>query len=311
MRQKLKYTLLTNITVFYEKETDRFVLKNVLYVQISKVSFNFETYVFISFVLTLQNNRDNCIMLNSNINEISSELEMFVDERKKIILPKFFKTGKGQYGEGDRFLGVTVPNIRSVAMNNLDAGIETVEELLESPWHEKRMCGLLIMVEQYKRTRKKKWFKENDKETCEQLRKKYFDFYLKHTDRINNWDLVDLTAPTIVGDYLIGKSHDILYKLADSTLLWNQRIAVISTFTFIKSNDFTDIYALSEKLLFHKHDLMQKAIGWMLREAGKRDKKQLMDFLDLHSHEMPRTMLRYAIEKFSEEERKHYMLKGM
>lgn len=243
----------------------------------------------------------------NEIDVMISELAALVDEEKRRVLPRFFKTGKGEYGEGDKFMGVTVPNIRSVAVKHLDVGMDVIDGLLASEWHEQRMCGLMIMVESCKRMTKKYWTNVHTADETVSIRKTYFDFYLSHTDKINNWDLVDLTAPTIVGEYLINRSHAILYKLADSHLLWDQRISVISTFAFIRRNDFHDIISLSERLLHHPHDLMQKAIGWMLREVGKRDKSQLVSFLDLHSHDMPRTMLRYAIEKFPEEERRHYM----
>ena len=249
---------------------------------------------------------------------ILSELEYLIDEEKRIILPRFFKTGKGEYGEGDQFLGVTVPRIRSVASVHLDTSTHDIEILLSSPWHEVRMCGLMIMVENCKKIGKKSWLKSHSLDDGEQIRKHYFDLYLKHTDRINNWDMVDLTAPTIIGEYLSRQENrtadkqvtkDFLFSLAESSLLWEQRIAVVSTFTFIRQNEFDYIYLLAEKLLHHPHDLMQKAIGWMLREAGKRDKPMLMDFLDDHYAEMPRTMLRYAIEKFSDTEREYYMRK--
>lgn len=238
---------------------------------------------------------------------IQQELEQFIDEEKREVLPRFFKTGKGQYGEGDRFLGITVPHIRTVAMRHLDLNPDEISRLLMSVWHELRMCALLIMVEQVKRSHKKLWLKEHSEEEGEILRRNYYQFYLRHTGKINNWDLVDLSAPTIVGEYLVDHDREILYQLADSSLLWDQRIAVVSTIALIRRNDFTDIYALSEKLMHHPHDLMHKAIGWMLREAGKKDKPRLMDFLDIHSCEMPRTMLRYAIEKFPENERQYYL----
>jgi 3-methyladenine DNA glycosylase AlkD len=241
------------------------------------------------------------------IETISSELDKFIDAEKREVLPRFFKTGKGQYGEGDKFLGITVPHIRNVAMQHLDLSLDEIDQLLMSPWHERRMCALLIMVEQVKRSYKRSWLKEHSENEADALRQDYYHFYLQHTHKINNWDLVDLTAPTIVGEYLVDHDRDILYQLADSPFLWDQRIAVVSTIVFIKRNDFMDIYALSEKLLHHPHDLMHKAIGWMLREAGKRDKSRLMDFLDVHSCEMPRTMLRYAIEKFPENERQYYL----
>lgn len=228
--------------------------------------------------------------------EIQRELETYIDPVKKEYLPKFFKTGKGQYGEGDKFLGIVVPNTRLVAKKHREVPCEVVKELLFSEFHECRLCGLLILVEQ---------FKKSD----EERQKAIYDFYLAHTERINNWDLVDLSASYIVGEYLKDKSRQRLYQLADSPLLWEQRIAVVSTYAFIKDNDLTDIYALAERLLLHKHDLMHKAIGWMLREAGKRDKKKLTAFLDKYGCVMPRTMLRYAIEKFPEEERKYYLKK--
>ena len=240
-------------------------------------------------------------------NTIQSELEYLSDNEKRVILPRFFKTGKGEYGEGDKFIGVTVPNIRSVAMLHLGTEDKEIEILLHSEWHEIRMCALMIMVENCKLTRKTKWIKLHSEKEGESIRGKNFQLYLKHTDRINNWDLVDLTAPTIVGEYLKDKKRDVLYELAKSQLLWEQRIAVVSTYAFIRENDFKEIYSLAELLINHKHDLMQKAIGWMLREAGKRDKPMLMDFLDMHCKEMPRTMLRYSIEKFSESERQYYM----
>lgn len=228
--------------------------------------------------------------------EIQQELEMYIDPVKKEYLPKFFKTGKGQYGEGDKFLGIVVPNVRLVAKKHREESFETVKELMRSEYHECRLCGLLILVER---------FKKND----EKDRKEIYEFYLSQTERINNWDLVDLSASYIVGEYLKDKSREPLYRLAESELLWEQRIAVVSTYAFIKNSDFTDIYALAEKLLIHEHDLMRKAIGWMLREAGKRNKDLLVAFLEKYCLVMPRTMLRYAIEKFPEEERKYYMRK--
>ena len=223
--------------------------------------------------------------------QIYNALAARSDEEKKIVLPRFFKTGKGQYGEGDKFLGVTVPNIRTVANEFKDTDFEIIEELMHSPWHEMRMCALLILVNNSK--------KEVTKDT--------FDFYLSQTKYINNWDLVDLTAPQIIGKYLINKDRDILYKLAESDLLWDNRIAIVSTLAFIRNNDLDDTYKLSIKMMYHKHDLMHKAIGWMLREAGKRDTGRLYNFVKEHKNIMPRTMLRYSIEKFDKETRKELM----
>ena len=230
------------------------------------------------------------------VKEIQRELESFSTPEKKESLPYFFKTGKGQYGEGDKFLGVVVPDTRTIAKKYKAIPFEEIKKLLENEYHECRLCALLILVERFKKARGEE-------------RKEIVDFYLSHTSRINNWDLVDLSARDIVGEYLLNKDRSDLYKLAESDLLWDQRIAVVATFAFIRRGDLDDIFALSEKLLKHKHDLMHKAIGWMLREAGKKDKDRLCLFLDHFHKEMPRTMLRYSIEKFTPEERAHYMKK--
>ena len=228
--------------------------------------------------------------------KIREELEALSTPEKKDFLPYFFKTGKGQYGEGDKFIGVVVPDSRKVAKKHKDVSFQEIETLLNSEYHECRLCALLILVERFKRAN-------------EQERKNIYEFYLSHTHRINNWDLVDLSSQYIVGEYLLDKDRSILYKLVDSELLWDQRIAVLATFPFIRNNDFKDLLALSEKLLYHKHDLMHKAVGWLLREAGKKDKTVLVEFLDRYYREMPRTMLRYSIEKLTPEERAHYMKK--
>lgn len=226
---------------------------------------------------------------------IIGTLKQFATEEKREVLQRFFKTGKGEYGEGDKFLGVVVPQTRMAAKQHKDASIETVKELLYSEWHEARLCGLLIMVEQWKKADEGK-------------RKELFDFYLAQTTQINNWDLVDLTAPIIVGGYLHDKPRDILYKMADSQLLWDNRIAIVATLAFIRQKDSDDTYKLAIKMMGHKHDLMHKAIGWMLRESGKHDDaRRLFSFVDDNRTRMPRTMLRYAIEKFSKEEREYLM----
>lgn len=228
--------------------------------------------------------------------DIHKELEEYSTPEKRGFLPYFFKTGKGQYGEGDKFLGVVVPDTRRVAKKYKETSYKEITRLLESEYHECRLCALLMLVERFKKV------KADD-------RKEIFDFYLSKTNYINNWDLVDLSAKDIVGEYLVDKDRSILYRLAESSLLWDQRISILSTFAFIKRGDLDDIFALSAKLLDHKHDLMHKAIGWMLREAGKRDKERLCLFLETYKGEMPRTMLRYSIEKFTPEERAHYMKK--
>lgn len=224
-------------------------------------------------------------------NKIFDALIARSDEKKKIVLPRFFKTGKGQYGEGDKFLGVTVPNIRDVAKEYKNVSFDILQELLRSPWHEMRMCALLILVINFKKN----------------VTKETFDFYLSQTKYINNWDLVDLSAPQIVGQYLLDKERDTLYKLTESESLWNNRIAIVSTLTFIRNNDLDDTYKLSLKMMNHQHDLMHKSIGWMLREAGKRDEKRLYNFVMEHKSIMPRTMLRYSIEKFTPDIRKELM----
>nr|WP_314830059.1 DNA alkylation repair protein [uncultured Prevotella sp.] len=221
---------------------------------------------------------------------ITNRLQALSDAEKREIFPKFFKAGKGEYGEGDRFLGVTVPNIRAIAKLHKDISIEEIRELIQSEWHEVRLCALIIMV-------------EKSKKKDEALRKELFNLYLSQTERINNWDLVDLSCRFIIGEYLLDKSRDILYQLAQSPLLWDNRIAIVSTYAFIRKGQLEDTYALSDLMMQHPHDLMHKAIGWMLREAGKRDSERLYDYVMSHRADMPRTMLRYAIEKFSPKER--------
>ena len=221
---------------------------------------------------------------------ITSELQALSNAEKREIFPKFFKAGKGEYGEGDRFLGVTVPNIRAIAKLHKDISLDEIRDLMLSEWHEVRLCALLIMV-------------EKSKKKDEALRQQLFDLYLSQTDRINNWDLVDLSCRFIIGEYLLDKSRDILYQLAQSSLLWDNRIAIVSTYAFIRKGQLEDTYALSDLMMQHPHDLMHKAIGWMLREAGKRNPERLYDYVMSHRADMPRTMLRYAIEKFSPKER--------
>lgn len=228
---------------------------------------------------------------------IETELRHLATDEKRIVLQRFFKTAPGQYGEGDRFLGVTVPLTRIVAKKHLAMPLNEIIELLQSKWHEVRLCALLMMCER---------FKKGDSAT----RKDIFNYYIENTERINNWDLVDLSAPTIVGGYLMDKPRDLLYRMAESELLWDNRIAIVATLAFIKHKDSDDTYRLALKMMNHKHDLMHKAIGWMLRESGKRDDdRRLFNFVDEYRKRMPRTMLRYAIEKFTDEERKYLMRK--
>lgn len=193
---------------------------------------------------------------------------------------------------------MVVPDTRKVAKANMNLPFHELEKLFENKYHECRLCALLILVERFKKL-------EDDAS-----KKEIVDFYLSQTRYINNWDLVDLSCKDIVGEYLVDKlERNLLYQLAESDSLWEQRIAVVSTFAFIRRGDVTDVFLLAEKLLHHPHDLMHKATGWMLREAGKKDKAQLCLFLDKFHKMMPRTMLRYSIEKLSQEERAHYMKK--
>ena len=208
---------------------------------------------------TLQNNPISTEEIADIAADIQRELETYADPVKREYLPRFFKTGKGEYGEGDKFLGVVVPNTRTVAKQHKDAPFAVMAELLQSQWHECRLCALLMLVERFKKSGHKE-------------RKRSYHLILTQTARIKSRDWVDLSAPGIGGEYLKDKSRDDLYRLADGALLWEQRIAVVSTYTLIKNGDFTDILALSERLLHHPHDLMRKAVGWMLREMGKRDK---------------------------------------
>lgn len=211
---------------------------------------------------------------------------------------KFFKTGKGEYGEGDIFLGIRVPVIRTIIKKYLTLSISDVCTVLKSEYHEVRLAALLIFVAQFTRAKN------------EDVKKKIYTAYLKHTKYINNWDLVDCSAPQIVGGYLFTRARDELYRRVVSPVLWDRRISILATFYFIRQNDFTDTLALAEKLLEDKEDLIHKAVGWMLREVGKRDVAIEKEFLNKYCAEMPRTMLRYAIEKFPEEERRRYLTGG-
>ncbi len=227
---------------------------------------------------------------------IKKELKKISNNEKAKKLAGFFKTGKGQYGEGDIFIGVTVPDQRIIAKQFHETELTEIEKLLDDSIHEFRLTALLILIQKYSKA-------------DENGRRLISEFYLSKTSKINNWDLVDLSAHQIIGNFYFDKNRDILYKLVKSSSLWEQRIAVVATYYFLKRNDFKEILAFSEMLLEHKHDLIHKATGWMLREAGKMDISILRKFLDQHHKKMPRTMLRYAIEKLNESERKKYMAK--
>ena len=228
---------------------------------------------------------------------IVKDLKAFATEEKAAFLPRFFKTGKGQYGEGDLFHGITVPDQRTVAKkHHSTTSKETIIALLDSGYHEERLTGIFILWQKF--VESKKLGKE----------KEWVDLYLKKADRINNWDLVDSSAHIILGQWLEDKDRKILYKLATDPLLWRNRIAVVATWHFIrKNNDLKDILELSKIMLSHKHDLMHKATGWMLREGWKKDPLAIEEFLDEFATRMPRTMLRYAIEKMEEKKRRGYL----
>jgi 3-methyladenine DNA glycosylase AlkD len=229
--------------------------------------------------------------------DIKSDLLKKADKQKAKILQRFFKTGPGQYGEGDVFIGVVVPEQRRTAKKFRDAGLTEVEKLLHDKIHECRLTALLILCEKFD-------------SAGQNGQKEIFELYIKNYNYINNWDLVDLSSPKIAGQYLSDKDRSCLIEFANSDTLWKQRIAVIATFAFIKNNDFNDILKLAKLLINHKHDLIHKAVGWMLRETGKRDIDVLISFLNRYYKKMPRTMLRYAIEKFDKETREKY-LKGI
>jgi 3-methyladenine DNA glycosylase AlkD len=230
------------------------------------------------------------------INSLKKELASFADKKQAAILSRFFKTGPGEYGEGDIFLGIKVPVQRQIAKKYEELSLKDLEHILHSRIHEERLVALIILVCKYKKA-------------DEEAKGKIFKFYLKNTKWINNWDLVDLSSYHIVGEYLLDKPRFLLYTLAKSKNLWERRIAIISTFTLLRHKDFKDTIVISEILLGDKQDLIHKAVGWMLREMGKREKQELIKFLDKNYSRMPRTCLRYSIEKLSESEKKYYLAK--
>jgi 3-methyladenine DNA glycosylase AlkD len=231
------------------------------------------------------------------LDELKARLRERVNPEKAAFFPTFFKAGPGEYAEGDKFLGVTVPDQRMVAREFVDLPLAQIEKLLASEWHEERLTALLIMVMQFKRS-------------DHAGRKTIYASYLSHTDRVNNWDLVDTSARDIVGAYVYEHPEDFpkLDELAESDWLWDRRIAMIASYYFLMKHEPDVTIRLAEKLLHDEHDLMHKAVGWMLREMGKRvDQSLLIEFLDAHTTEMPRTTLRYAIEHLSPDTRQHYL----
>ena len=226
--------------------------------------------------------------------QVKADLENASDPVHAEKLQGFFKTGTGEYGEGDIFLGVKVPEQRRIAKKHRNISLEETIELLQSDIHEHRLTSLFILNHK---------FEKGDDETKEEI----VDLYLANTAYVNNWDLVDSSAHKIIGPWLMDKPRDLLYKLAESESLWERRISIIATFPFIRTGDLSDAVALAKKLMHDEHDLIHKATGWVLREVGKKDIDLLYSFLDEYTLEMPRTMLRYAIEKLPEKKRKYYL----
>lgn len=230
----------------------------------------------------------------TSIKSLKKALRQLADPERAVVLQRFFKTGKGQYAEGDRFLGVVVPQSRRVATAYQTLDPLSLKELMGSPFHEERLIALFILVLQFNTA-------------SEPERKSIYQFYCRHLDHVNNWDLVDSSASQIVGTYLADKDVSPLYRWARAESLWHRRIAIVATFHFIRNQRFHETIEISEMLLQDKHDLIHKAVGWMLREVGKRDRAVLEVFLDQHCGHMPRTMLRYAIEHFPKKARDQYM----
>jgi 3-methyladenine DNA glycosylase AlkD len=235
--------------------------------------------------------------MNITANEIGKRLQKMGDKEDARFLQGFFKTGVGQYGEGDIFLGIRVPAIRKLAEEYKNLQLKEILSLLKSPYHEVRLFALILFVNA---------FAKGD----ETIQKKIYDLYVANTRYINNWDLVDISAPNIVGAFLMERSRKPLYQLAKSKSLWERRMATLATFYFIKNNQFEDALKIAGILLQDKEDLIHKAAGWMLREIGKRDIACAESFLQKHCQVMPRTMLRYAIERFAPSKRRKYMDRG-
>jgi 3-methyladenine DNA glycosylase AlkD len=229
------------------------------------------------------------------MNPIKTELLKLANPNKAQTAARFFKTAKGEYGEGDCFIGVSTPVIRGICKQfSKQSSLDDIEQLLNDPIHEIRLAAVLTLVYQFEKAN-------------QEQQQKIYNFYLKNSHCMNNWDLVDSSAHYIMGCYLFDKPKDDLYQLAQSASLWQQRIAIIATLYFIKRAQFEDTLNIASLLLNHCHDLIHKAVGWMLREVGKKDQAQLENFLNQHYKTMPRTMLRYAIEKFPQHLRKYYL----
>jgi 3-methyladenine DNA glycosylase AlkD len=230
------------------------------------------------------------------LDRLKADMRKLASSEKARVLSGFFKTGKGEYGEGDVFLGIVVPDQRRIAKKYQDLSMNDLGKLISGRMHEQRSVCLFILINRYKKADSRG-------------KKEVVDFYLRNLRYINNWDLVDLSAGPVLGDYLADRDRSMLYEMAQSDDLWKRRIAVMATFAFIKKSDFGDTLHIAERLLNDRHDLIHKAVGWMLREIGKRDQAKEEEFLKKHYKKMPRTMLRYSIERFDEDKRKSYLRK--
>ncbi len=235
--------------------------------------------------------------------QVLSALREVAREDKAAFLPGFFQAVPGGYGEGDRFLGCVVPDQRKVVRQFRDLSPDELVKLFASPWHECRLTGMLILVDQFEQAARPK--NPHRELECREI----VEFYLANLDAVNNWDIVDTTAPKVLGAWLVENfdERSVLNRLAGSDVLWERRVAVLATFSLIKNDEFEEIIELAERLMSDGHDLMNKAIGWMLREMGKRDQSRLEKFLKKHAKVMPRTMLRHSIEKLSREDRTKWM----
>lgn len=233
--------------------------------------------------------------MTSLVAEMQAELRQLANDEIAEHSQRFFKTGVGEYGYGDKFLGIRVPEIRKIARKFLDLKYSEITLLLESEFHEERLAALVVLT------------LKADRAKLKSEQKSIFDFYIRQFEHVNNWDLVDISCPRIVGRYLMDHDKSCLYQWATSDHLWTRRIAIITTLWFVRNGRLDDAFKLSELLLDDAHDLIHKAVGWVLRECGKKDEKRLEAFLKLHYKVMPRTMLRYALEKFPAARRKQYL----
>jgi 3-methyladenine DNA glycosylase AlkD len=233
-------------------------------------------------------------VVRQRASDVVRQLQRLADPERAGGLQQFFRTAPGEYGAGDLFLGLSMPQIRGLAKELGDLPLGEIEKLLESQWHESRVLALVLLTNAYRRS-----------DAAGQT--KIYRLYLRRTDRVNNWDLVDVSAPGIVGAHLFGRSRTPLFRLARSKDLWERRIAIVATQHFIQRRDFADTLRLAQILMPDKHDLIHKAVGWMLREVGKRDERVLTRFLDRYAGALPRTTLRYSIERLSPTQRKRYM----